>query len=310
MKSVLGIDIGGTQIKAARVDADGHVLGSRRLATPDSLDAVGAAARQLVDELGQGVSAAGIGCKGIIDPKTTRVAVLPGTLHYLEGHLLSDLFAVPGMAVFADNDARVALVGERRWGAARGHENVLMLTLGTGVGGAVLSHGRIVRGAGGAGGHIGHLTVNPDGERCICGNHGCLETVFSSRAIESAAFAAIHRGVASRLLDGPKPPDCERVFALAREGDAVAREIIERSTHVLAAAIAGLVFVLDPEIIVLGGQIAIAGEFLLHPLRTEVLARTIGMLRREVPIVGTGLDDPSGVLGAAALALDYLTVAR
>lgn len=301
MKTVLGIDIGGTEIKAARVSEGGVVLESAKAPTPDSFDSFCRAARALAARLGPDVAMAGVGCKGIIHPETSRVEVLPGTLHYLEGHLLSDVF---GMAVRADNDARLALAGEWRWGAARGRQHALMLTLGTGVGGGILSHGRILRGATGVAGHLGHLTVDPSGVPCICGNRGCLETLFSSKAIEAAAFSAIHRGVASRLLEGAKPPTCAEIFALAKEGDAVASDIVFEATYKLAAAVAGLAMAFDPEVIIVGGQIAAAGEQLLEPLAAEVHARTRLMMRRDIPVMATRLADPSGVLGAAALALE------
>lgn len=305
MTKVLAVDIGGTEVKAARVDAEGRIEDSRRRATPASLAGFRELAADFVAELGGGTSAAGVGCKGIIDTVTSYVRVLPGTVHYLEGETLSEVFGCP---VAADNDARVALLGERRWGAAAGRENVVMLTLGTGVGGGVLCGGKVVRGAGGAGGHLGHYTVDPGGALCICGNRGCLETVFSSRAIEAAAFDAMHRGVASALLEGPKPPSCQRVFQAAMAGDAVAMGIVNHARKALAGAIAGMILVFDPEIVILGGQIVEAGEFLLAPLREEVWRRTRGLLRRDVPVVRTRLADPSGVLGAAALALENSTV--
>ncbi|MCZ2148587.1 MAG: ROK family protein [Bryobacterales bacterium] len=305
MTKVLAVDIGGTQVKAARVDGEGRIEDSRRCATPESLVEFRRMARAFAAELGSATSAAGVGCKGIIDTVTSRVEVLPGTVHYLEGEVLSEVFGCP---VAADNDARVALVGERRWGAARGRENVVMLTLGTGVGGGVLSGGKLVRGAGGAGGHLGHYTVDPGGAPCICGNRGCLETVFSSRAIEAAAFDAMHRGVASVLLEGPKPPACEQVFQAAIAGDGVAAGIVNRAREVLAGAIAGMIFTFDPEVVILGGQIVEAGEYLLAPLREEVWRRTRGLLRRDVPVMRTQLADPAGVLGAAALALENSTL--
>jgi glucokinase len=250
----------------------------------------------------------GFACKGIINPQTSRVEVLPGTLHYLEGQFLAEIVApvLPaGTAIAADNDARVALAGEIAWGAARGARNALMLTLGTGVGGGVLADGRILRGATGAAGHIGHLTVDPDGVLCICGNRGCLETVFSARTIESEAFAAIHRGTDSRLAGhGSNPPSCAEVFDLARKGDAVASDIIQKATKVLGAAVAGLAFVFDPEIIIFGGQISEAGDILLGALRAEIGWRTRPFLRRDIPVVPSQLVDPSGVIGAAALALE------
>ena len=308
---LLGIDIGGTQIKGATVDETGAVAHSLRVDTPASLDEFRQALPKLIRQLsksGAPVSAVGIGCKGIINPETTRVEVLPGTLHYLEGQLLSDIVgpALPaGVPIAADNDARVALAGEVAWGAARKCRNVVMLTLGTGVGGGIVADGRVLRGATGAAGHIGHLTVDPFGVLCICGNRGCLETVFSARTIESEAFAAIHRGTESRLLaHGDKLPSCAEVFELARQGDAVACDIIRKATVVLGGAIAGLAFVFDPELVILGGQISEAGDVLLGPLRAEVRWRTQGLLRREIPLVRSALVDPSGVLGAAALALE------
>jgi glucokinase len=297
---IFAVDIGGTQIKAARVDEDGRILDSRKVATPQSLEAFRALARQLVTELGSGAASVGVGCKGIINPATTKVEVLPGTLHYLEGQLLGDLFACGDVPVAADNDARVALVGEQRWGAARGCDDVVMLTLGTGVGGGVISGGRVVRGTIGAAGHLGHYTIDPHGVPCICGNRGCLETVFSSKAIEAAAFSALHRGVATTLAGSPA---CHDVFREAESGDPVATEIVSRALAALGGAVAGLCFIFDPQLIVIGGQIADAGDYLLNPLRRQVWERTKPLLQREIPLVRTGLADPSGVLGAAALAM-------
>jgi glucokinase len=211
--------------------------------------------------------------QGIINSETTRVEVLPGTLHYLEGHLLSDL--VGGSAlVRADNDARAALAGEMAWGAARGRTNAVMLTLGTGVGGGILADGRLLRGSAGVAGHLGHLTVDPEGPVCICGNRGCLETVFSARAIEADAIAAVLRGCESSLTAtfgaDPRAITCEAVFAAASAGDDVARRICDRAIKYLAGAIAGIFGALDPEVVILGGQIAAAGPVLFEPLQEQV----------------------------------------
>jgi glucokinase len=210
--------------------------------------------------------------------------------------------------ITADNDARVALAGEVAWGVARECRDAVMLTLGTGVGGGVLANGRILRGASGAAGHIGHLTIDPDGPLCVCGNRGCLETLFSARAIESDAFTALHRGVETRLAGcQSKVPTCAEVFELAQQGDAVAADIVQRATEVLGAALAGLALVLDPEVIILGGQISAASDaLLLEPLRKDVGWRARCLLRRDVPVVRSKLVDPSGVIGAAALALEAL----
>jgi glucokinase len=301
--TVVGLDIGGTTVKAGRVDASGQILARANAPTPPTLGAMRDTVRTLVRQLGadSGPLRIGMGCRGIIDRETTRVDALPGAASYLEGTLLRDLLeGEPEVA--ADNDARVAMTGEMRWGAARGSRNAIMLTLGTGVGGAVLAGGELLRGAGGVAGHLGHITVDPDGPLCICGNYGCLEALFSGRSIEAAAAGALHRGCDSSLKDFPAPT-CRQVFAAAAAGDELASDIIERALRTLAGAIAGLVHAFDPEVVILGGQISLAGDSLFRPVREQVWLRTRRLLRRQVPVIPSQLHDPSGVLGAAALVI-------
>jgi glucokinase len=295
----LGVDIGGTDVKAGLVSREGTMLAQARTPTSDCFEAFAANMRELVRRLGASqVEGIGIACKGIIDSETTQVRVLPGTLHYLEGQFLRRFFPESERTI-ADNDARAALAAEVVWGAAKGLRNALMVTLGTGVGGGVLAEGRILRGAAGVAGHIGHYTIDPDGSLCICGNHGCLETVFSAKAIESEAAALIHRGA----VTWSSGITCEQVFHLAAKGDSAAARLIERAVHDLAAALAGLLFLLDPEVVIVGGQISNAGAQLLDPLSQQLHARTFSLLRRRVPLVSAVLRENTGVLGAAALAM-------
>jgi glucokinase len=308
---VLGIDIGSARINAGMVDEKGAIVASRTIQTPADLDgflpSLQDAIRWLLEAtaLPAGV---GVGCKGIINPDTTRIEVLPGNLHFLQGLRLADLVGLPlDVPVFADNDARVALAGEMVWGAAQGHNNVVMLTLGTGIGGAVLANGQMLRGHSGVAGHLGHLTVDADGPVCICGNRGCLETVFSARAIEGDAWAAVHRGCASTLTrlfhDQPQLVTCRTIFQAMSEGDPLATAIVSKAIRKLGAAIAGLLHVFDPEIVIVGGQVADAGADLLVPLQEEVWARSRGLLRREVPLVEQEVADKSGIVGAAGLVM-------
>lgn len=305
--STLGVDIGGSRIKAGTVDECGNILAMRSVSTPSTLVELRSAVAILATELGMnGASLVGVGCRGIVDPSTTRVDVLPGPAAYLEGTLLRDLFP-EARFVAADNDARVALAGEATWGAARGCRHALMLTLGTGVGGAILSDGRLSHGSSNVAGHLGHITINPDGPPCICGNRGCLETFFSARAIESEAFAAAHRGCDTvlevRYRESGGRLSCQEVFAAAGAGDAIALEIVGRAIRVLGGAVAGLVHAFDPEVVILGGQISLAGDILFDGVRQEVWRRTRRLLRRDVPVVPSQVSDPSGVAGAAALAM-------
>lgn len=308
---VLGIDIGGTQIKAGMVDEQGAILASRTIQTPIDLDtfvpSLHDAIRWLLEATTQ-PAGVGVGCKGIINPDSTLVELLPGSLHYLEGLRLADLIGLPAeIPVFADNYARVALAGEVVWGAARDKRDALMLTLGTGVGGAVLCNGELLRGHTGSAGHLGHITVEPEGALCSCGNRGCLETVFSARAIEAEAWSAVHRGCSSSLTrlfrEQPQLATCRTVFQAAAEGDTVARSIVDQATRKLAACVAGLLHVFDPELMIVGGQVASAGADLMEPLQEQVWARSRGLLGREVPIVEQQVADRSGIVGAAGLVL-------
>jgi glucokinase len=308
---VLGIDIGGTHIRAGMVDPDGAILASRTIDTPSDINSFVPSLRQAIGWLVDATAppaGAGIGCKGIINPDTTAVELLPGTLHFLEGLRLSELIGLPQtVPVFADNDARVALAGEMVWGAARGRQDVLMLTLGMGVGGAVLSGGRLLRGHSGAAGHLGHMTLDPQGCLCTCGNRGCLETVFSARAIEGLAWAAVHRGCASVLTslfrEQPQLLSCRTIFQAAREGDSLAQLIVSDAIGRLAAALAGLLHIFDPELVILGGPMVDAGSDLLVPLQEEVWHRSHGMLGRDVPLIEQQVADRSGIVGAAGLVI-------
>jgi len=297
------VDIGATAIKAALVGLRGDLLASFREGSPRSTSALrdfihGVRRRATVPVLG-----IGIGCKGVIDSATTRVNRLPGDLNFLEGCMLRDLASVNGLPVCADNDARTALVGELLWGAARGRRNVVLLTLGTGVGAAALVDGVIVRGASGAACHLGHVTLDIRGGLCICGNYGCLETCFSSRAIESAYFAHVHRASPTRLSvdDAGRVPSTEAIFQAAAEGDPSARRVLDLAFESLTAALVSFLHVFDPELLILGGNIAAAGLQLLAPLQDEVARRTSVLLGKKVPIVLQNAIGYGGVAGAAGL---------
>jgi glucokinase len=168
-------------------------------------------------------------------------------------------------------------------------------------------NGQVLRGHGGVAGHLGHISIDPNGAPCACGNRGCLETVFSARAIEAEAYAAVHRGCSSVLTrlfrERPQLANCRTVFQAASEGDELARSIVDAAIRKLAAALAGLLHVFDPELVVLGGRVMEAGADLLEPLREEVWNRSRRLLGREVPIVEQQVADKSGIVSAAGLAM-------
>jgi len=308
---VLGIDIGGAQIRAGMVDEEGAILASRTVPTPNDLDGFLPSLQDAIRWLLEATSlpaGVGVGCKGNINPDSTLVETLMGPLHFLEGLRLADLVGLPmDVPVFADNYARVAMAGEMVWGAAKGHDDVVMLTLGTGVGGAVIANGHLLRGHSGVAGHLGHMTIDPDGPLCSCGNRGCLETIFSARAMEGEAWAAVHRGCTSTLTrlfrEQPQLATCRTIFQAASEGDALSTSIVSKAIRALGAAIAGLLHVFDPEIVIVGGPVADAGADLLLPLQEEVWSRSRGLLGRDVPLVEQQVADRSGIVSAAGLAM-------
>lgn len=299
----IGVDIGGTGIKAAIVDVRGHLLESLHEPSPRTTSALRDFVHSVVKRAKGSVRGIGVGCKGIIDPGSTRVKRSPGDLSFLEGQLLSDVIGAGEVPVCAENDARVALIGEVLWGSARGRRNVVMLTLGTGVGGAVLVDGVIVHGAHGAAGHLGHTTIDPRGGLCICGNYGCLETHFSSRAIESDYWAHIHRAAPARLSMSStgEVPNPEAIFRAAADGDECARYVVDRALEYLGAALVSFLHTFDPEIIILGGNIVAAGPQLIAPIQDKIARRTRTLLGQEVPIVFQQIVGYGGVAGAAGL---------
>ena len=281
MASAIGIDIGGTRIRAARV-ADGTIVA--RAVAPSThdpraaLDRVIALAREVMAE---GVSAIGIGVPGQVDAGTRRV--LSGGYVNLAGlDVARDVEAATGLPVTIENDATMALLGEAAHGAAQGLRNVVMLTIGTGIGGAILNDGRVLRGAGAAG-QLGHLIVDPGGRACVCGRAGCVETVSSGTAF------AMH------LTEAGLPPGTRAEDLLARK-DTVARGVIAAWAVPLRAAIDSLIATCNPDCVVIGGG---AGAAAVAALAT-VPARGAWY---SAPVVAAVLGDDAGVIGAATAAL-------
>lgn len=299
----IGVDIGGTAIKGAIVGINGELLESFHQPSPRTASALHDFVHSLLGRAKSQVHGIGIGCKGIIDSASTRVKSLPGDLHFLEGQFLRDVIDADNLPVCAENDARTALIAEALWGAARGKRNVVMLTLGTGIGGAVLMNGALLTGAGGAGGHLGHVTVDPRGGLCICGNYGCLETYFSARAIESEYLTHVHRAAATKLTISAsgQAPDTEAIFRAAAEGDECARYVVDRALEYLGSALVSFLHTFDPEILILGGNVAAAGPALIAPIQDKIVRRTKTMLGREVPIAFQKTVGFGGVAGAAGL---------
>lgn len=312
----LGIDVGGTGIKGAAVAADGTLAHRGQRVTPaQDVDAIAEAIADLVRELvdrctrdGEDVGAVGVACAGFVDASGASVLFAPN-LAWRDAPLKARLEEAIGRPVFLENDANAAAWGEFRFGGASEADDMLLITLGTGVGGGIVSDGELLRGHQGVAAEIGHLRVQPDGNRCGCGNRGCLETYASGSALVREARELVrggspHAGALIDLCGGdPKRLTGEMVTRAARAGDPAATELFADLGHWLGEGIASLVAVLDPELIVVGGGVSEAGDLLLDPARAAFARQLTGRgHRRQADIVGALLGNDAGMIGAADLA--------
>lgn len=289
---IIGIDIGGTRIKAAAVDRDGRVLEEADRATgdpdPNWPDNVRALCEQLEAHQGAPASAVGLAAPGLAHPDRQCIAWMPERLPGIEGLVWADRLQrthpVPVL-----NDGHAALLGEVWQGAAAGCRDVVLMTLGTGVGGAILSGGRLLLGRIGRAGVLGHISLDVDGEPDICNVPGSIEDAIGECTLEKRSAG---RFTSTRELVAA----CER-------GDEQAREVWERSLKKLGGAVASIINIADPEVVLIGGGMAKAGDALLRPLHEHLDEFEWRPGGHRVEIRLTKMGDRAGALGAAYYAL-------
>ena len=309
MKTV-GIDIGGTKIAGALVNEAGEIIRDLKVPTPaNDPVALQAAVVKMVEELrsGEQVSAVGVAAAGFIDAKQSVVYYAPN-LSWRNEPLKEKLEAELGLPVVIENDANAAGWAEYRFGAGAGYHHMMMLTIGTGVGGAIVANGELFRGGFGIGAELGHMNFVPKGRLCGCGQHGCLEQYGSGTALLNSAKELVASGSeeAKRLKElSDSVPELtgNEVYKAIQEGDPGALRLLTELGSNLGLAVASLVAVLDPEIVVIGGGVSAAGELLLEPIRAAYLEHLPARgFRPELKIVGAQLHNDAGVVGAADLA--------
>ena len=318
---VIGVDLGGTKLLAGAVDRElnVHHRATRPARGGDHhavIDTVVSAVDEVRDAIEGGsgsVQAVGIGIPCLIDQRR-GIAVMSTHLPLADVPFADLVGERIGLPVFVDNDANAAMLVEWRFGAARGTRDAAMLTIGTGIGGGLVLGGALQRGSQGAGAELGHMVIQSDGPRCNgnCPNHGCLEALVSGAALarEARRIAAerprsgLGRAlVAGREISGPL------VTELAHDGDQAAIDAVAAIGRWLGVGVANLVNMLNPEVVVIGGGVIAAGELLLEPARAVVAARALSPSKEHVRIVPARFGAESGMLGAAALALDGLRAA-
>ena len=307
--AVVGIDVGGTKLLAIRIHANGGVTADAPQASPQDgagvVAEVVAVTRRLCGPVVSG--AVGLGIPGLVDG-AGRVRFAPN-LPGLVDHPLTDAVreALPGWQVWVGNDATAACWGEHERGSAKGAREVLMVTLGTGIGGGIISGGRLLEGSHRYAGEFGHMVVDPHGPRCPCGKRGCWERFASGSGLGALGREMAIAGEAPRLVAlaglDPESVKGEHVTTAAAEGDGPALEIMNRFAWWVALGLANLANALDPELIVVGGGLITAGDVLIEPIRlafADLVAAP--SLRTDVRIEAAVLGSQAGAIGAALLA--------
>ena len=311
----IGVDIGGTKILAGAVTEDGEIVKTARRDTPHSdatavLDLVAEVVTELARAVDAPIDGVGLGVAGPVDASRSHVYFAPN-LRWSQVPARALLEAATGLPVVVENDGNVAAWGEYRFGAGRGSGDLVLVTVGTGIGGGIVLGGRLFRGAHGAAGEIGHANAVPNGIPCGCGRNGCIEQYASGNALvrEARALAAERRPEAAILLslgDGtPEGVQGVHVTEAARAGDPVAVEAFEIVGTWLGRGLADLAAILDPDVFVIGGGVSVAGELLLASARRILNSKLVGLATRPAPVIKVAeLLNEAGLVGAADLARD------
>jgi glucokinase len=314
---ILAVDVGGTGLAGGLVDPTGSILSSQVVAT-DRLGRGEGVLKNLLELVANLTEAAravrlqawgvGVGVPGVVEEETGRIGPdIQNLLEFANLPLRAVLEERTGLPVVVDNDVNALSLAEWTFGQAQGLRNLALVAVGTGVGGGLILHGSLVRGASGYGGEIGHITVEMDGRPCFCGSRGCVKTYASGpdmvaqvRELLEESPTIIWNELTGGDLTRINPP---LVFRAADRGDPVAEGVVAKASQALGAAVAALINLCNPEMIILGGGVMEAGEVLMEPVRRWARFYAFERAYARTRIVRSGLSKPSGILGAAALFL-------
>jgi glucokinase len=311
-REAIGVDLGGTKMLVGVVDSE------QQIHYEGTESSIGLSGDRLVEDLAAelqeakaarpNVRAAGLGIPATID-RQRGVAIHAVNLDITDVPVRDEMRKRLGLPVFIDNDANVAALAEFLYGAGRGARNVVLLTVGTGIGGGLILNGEVFRGSTGAAAELGHIVIEEDGPRCQgnCPNRGCVESLASGTAIAKAGKAAAERdpdsALGKALADGPIVG--RTVTELALAGDGPAREVVAEAGRHLGVALCSLANIFDPDVFVIGGGVLAVGDFLLDPAREELRARALPP-QNQTPVRMAELGPEAGMIGAAAMALTEL----
>jgi glucokinase len=309
----LAIDLGGTQIRAALIDRQGHI--HRRASEPTKANTgpdavigqIAALAAKVCEDLHrQDIIGAGISSPGPLDTYkgvALSVPTLAGFQNYPLREKLADALE---MTVALENDGIAAAIGEWQYGAGKGFANIVYVTVSTGIGGGIIVDNHVLRGRQGMAGHVGHMSIMHAGELCCCGNRGCFEAYASGTALAQRAARAAAADGKTALGKHGHPIDAAAVFAAAENGDALAKALVDEEADFLGQGFVSLLHLYSPDMLIIGG--GISNQFSVLRSRIETAIHQYAMPSfREVPVVRAGLGDNSGIMGAASLVFATLS---
>jgi len=304
---VLGIDLGGTNVALGVVDENGEIRLKKSIEThvQDGFESVvkrvSKASLELINLTG-GVDRIGIGSPGSTEHSKGIVRFSPNFPGWIDVPLGPEIEKRVGVKVSLENDGNSFVMGEKWFGKGKGYTDIIGITLGTGVGGGVISNGRLLRGSTGIGAELGHIVVEPNGHLCGCGNHGCLETIASATAISRLAKEWKGRYPQSTL----KNFTAESVMNDARKRQPLGLKVLERVSIALGTAIGNLIHIFNPQVIVIGGGVSRAGDVLLSAVKKRTRENVMRSFWGTYEIVLSDLVDDAGIYGAASMGFEEI----
>ena len=304
----IGVDLSGATLRAALVGSEGNVIERREAALDREklVEQIAGIVAELRD-IAPNIASIGVGIPGLVNPQTDRVLVSPDLPSVVRGDIHTELTRVTWLRVELENDANAAAYGEYKVGAGRGARDMFYVTIGAGIGGAIILNGKLWLGATGFAGEFGHITIDAEnGVECVCGNIGCLETVASAPNIVRRANERLYRDNTSSLsrLAMSKDFTAADIAREAKNGDDFSLLMIERTGKYIGAAIASVINLLNTERIVMGGGVMEAGDLILNPIIREAGRRAFQPCFEATQIVAAALGTDAVSIGAAMLARD------
>ena len=313
MNYYAGVDLGGTNTKIGILNREGDILKSRIIKTlsaegvDNTLERIWKTIQELAQELDiniKNIKGIGLGIPGPVLEQSI-VAFFANFPWERNINIKEKLEKLTGIETKLDNDANIIALGEAKYGAAKGSKSSVTVALGTGIGGGIYIDGKLVSGAKGAGGEVGHMKIVKDGKLCGCGQRGCFEAYVSATGLIREAVSRLtvnKQNLLYKMIDGDLMKlEAKDIFDAAREGDAFSLELADYEAEYLALGIANILNIINPEVVVLGGGVALAGDILLNPMREKMVKYALPVTLEELQIVQGVLGNEAGIKGAVGL---------